>query len=85
MIISKEPINSVTDLKGRKVGTEVGSLGKYVLYAALAKYDMSLDDVTVVNVEQLNAKNAMDSNEVDAMVTYPPYSFALTIDVNSRC
>ena len=84
VIIGKEPINSVTDLKGRKVGTEVGSLGMYVLYAALAKYNMSLDDVTVVNVEQLDAKNAMDSNEVDAMVTYPPYSIALTKDANNK-
>lgn len=84
VIVGNAAILSVSDLKGRKVGAEVGSLGIFVLHAALRKYGMSLDDVTIVNVEQLDTKNAMANDEVDAVVTYPPYSISLTKHSNNK-
>lgn len=77
VIMANGGISDVSALKGHKVGAEVGSLGMYVLYAALAKYNMSLEDVEVINVEQLDAERAMKTGEIDAMVTYPPYSIAV--------
>jgi NitT/TauT family transport system substrate-binding protein len=77
-IIANAVINSMSDLKGKRVGAEVGSLGMYVLHAALVKHGMTLDDVSVVNVEQLNAETTMKSHEIDAVVTYPPYSIAVS-------
>ncbi len=77
VIIANKSIDSVAQLKGKRVGTEMGSLGMYVLHAALTKNGLSLDDVEVVNIEQLEAQGAMRDNKVDAIVTYPPYSIKI--------
>jgi NitT/TauT family transport system substrate-binding protein len=75
-ILAIKPIKSISDLKGKQVGVEVGTLGIYVLHTALKKYGMTLDDVNVVNVEQLNVDTSMDNREIDAVVTYSIDSIA---------
>lgn len=77
VILGSGTINKVSDLRGKKVGVEVGSLGMFFLYSALKANRMTLDDVQVVNVEQLDALTHIKSNQVDAMVTYPPFSLEL--------
>lgn len=77
VIIGNASVRSLADLKGKKVGTEVGSLGMFILHAALAKHGMSLDDVEVINVEQLEVHKQMKNGLVDAVVTYPPYSLSV--------
>lgn len=84
VIVANGGIRNISELKGKKIGAEVGSLGMFVLYAALAKYNLSLDDVQVTNVEQLDAERAMRAGEIDAMVTYPPYSIAVNKLPNHR-
>lgn len=74
MIIAAEDIKSVEQLKGKKVGTELGSLGVYVLAAALEKHKLELEYVETINAEQLEVLEVMKSGEVDAVVTYPPFS-----------
>ena len=77
VIVAKDPISSVTELKGKKVGVEIGLLGTYILSRAMATVELSLDDVIEINVEQLSAEQAIISGEVDAMVTYPPFSLSI--------
>lgn len=77
LIIAKDGIRSISDLKGKKIGTEIGSLGMYILAQALTKYDMDLVDIEIINVEQLDAENAITNGEIDATVTYPPFSTAI--------
>ncbi|WP_299794993.1 ABC transporter substrate-binding protein [uncultured Shewanella sp.] len=80
VILGNQSFESISDLKGKRVGCEVSSLGIYILARALAVYDMSLDDVQVVNMEQGNAHKAIATGEIDAVVTYPPYSFDMLND-----
>lgn len=77
VIIANETVSNIEALKGKKIGTEIGSLGMFVLHAALAKHGMTLDDVEVVNVEQLDAEREMKNKAIDAVVTYPPYSLTI--------
>jgi NitT/TauT family transport system substrate-binding protein len=77
IILSHESIKSVKELKGKKVGAEVGSLGMYILALALTKHGLSLDDVQILNVEQLAAEDALLNKEIDAVVTYPPFSSSI--------
>ena len=77
VIMGNASVNSIADLKGKRIGAEVGSLGMFILYAALQKHGLSLEDVTPVNVEQLEVEKAMQNAKVDAVVTYPPYSLAV--------
>lgn len=74
IIMARHNITSVKDLKGKKVGAEIGSLGMYILALALNKHGLELSDVDFINVEQLDAKSHMASGQIDAMVTYPPFS-----------
>lgn len=82
VILSQAPYQSLSDLRGKKIGCEVSSLGIYILARALTVYDMSLDDVEIVNVEQGNALHSLNIGQIDAMVTYPPYSFEILNDLN---
>ncbi len=74
VVISEKSYQSIAELKGKKIGCEVSSLGIFVLQRALAKYGMSIDDVEVVNTEQSRGKNALEEGKIDAFVTYPPTS-----------
>ncbi len=77
IIVANSTIKSVKDLKGKRVGAEIGSLGMFILSQALTREGLSLKDVDIINVEQLNAENSITNNEIDAIVTYPPYSTAI--------
>lgn len=76
-IIAHKSITGITDLKGKTVGTEVSSLGIYVLQRGLQKHNLSLDDVTVKNVEQMSGIKEMNKGDISAFVTYPPISTEL--------
>jgi NitT/TauT family transport system substrate-binding protein len=77
MIIGNASIDNMAGLRGKRVGAEVGSLGMFVLHSALVKHGLTLDDIQLVNVEQLDAEAQMKQGNIDAIVTYPPYSIAV--------
>ena len=74
VLIGATEFNSVAQLKGKRVGVEVSSLGIYVLHRALSKHGMTLDDVELVNTKQERALNELNAKNIDAVVTYPPFS-----------
>lgn len=74
LIVANKPINSIAGLKGKKVGVELDLLGSFILAQALAQHGLSTNDVTIVNVEQLEAEAQLLSKDIDAIVTYPPVS-----------
>ncbi len=61
------PIQSVADLKGRKVGFSVGGFEDAILAAMLARHDLTLDDVTLVNVN-FSLSPSLLSGQVDAVI-----------------
>lgn len=76
-VIAMAPIASIADLKGRRVGVELGSLGVYLLASALEKHQLSLTDVAMVSQDQVTMVAALREGELDAIVTYPPESLRL--------
>ena len=78
VILAKEEIKTVADLKGKKVGAEGGSLNIYVLFRALEKNGVNLKDVEVVYLDQTSMNDAISTGKVDAVVTYPPYSIEIS-------
>ena len=80
VIITNKTIKNLSLLKGRNIGCEVASLGIYLLERALAKHNLKLTDVNVRNVEQLDGKQYLMSQEIDAFVTYPPVSVEILKD-----
>ena len=67
LVLDESPVKSIADLKGRKVGFSVGGFEDAVLSAMLAKHGLSLEDVTLVNVN-FSLSPSLMSGQVDAVI-----------------
>jgi NitT/TauT family transport system substrate-binding protein len=74
MVVAKPGIESVKDLKGKKIGVEVGFVSHLLLLKALEANGMSEADVTLVNVPTHETPKAFASGDVDAVVAWQPNS-----------
>ena len=74
MVIGAPGIGSVKDLKGKKVGVEIGFVGHLLLLNALEKSGLTEADVELVNVPTNETPQVLASGEVDAIVAWQPSS-----------
>lgn len=74
MVIGKPGINSVKDLKGKKIGVEIGFVSHLLLLNALKDNGMSEADVELVNVPTNETPQVLASGDVDAIVAWQPSS-----------
>ena len=74
MVISKPEISSVRELKGKKIGVEVGFVSHLLLLKALEVNGMSESDVELVNMPTHETPKAFASGNVDAVVAWQPNS-----------
>jgi NitT/TauT family transport system substrate-binding protein len=72
-IIVDQSINSVADLKGKKVAVEEGVVDDFLLSLALEKEGMKRSDVEIVPLETGQAAAAFVAGQVDAVGAFPPY------------
>ncbi|ELS03522.1 ABC transporter, substrate-binding protein, aliphatic sulfonates family [Xenococcus sp. PCC 7305] len=72
-IIVTEDINTIEDLKGKKVAIEEGVVDDFLLTLALEENGMSRDDVEIVNLETGAAAAAFASGQTDAVGAFPPF------------
>ncbi len=71
-IIARSDINSLTELKGKRVGLESTALGSYMLSRALERHDMVLADVEKSYLKVSGHRQALEQGRVDAVVTFDP-------------
>lgn len=81
-IIAKKSsgINTLEDLAGKTIGTQVGAAGDSLLNLALAKSGLTREDVTIINMDNNNLASAILStgNEsVDAIAGWQPGTTAV--------
>jgi NitT/TauT family transport system substrate-binding protein len=74
MIIARPGIHTLQELKGRKVGIEIGLVEHMLLLNGLQKYGMSGDDVTLVNSKTNETPQVLASGQVDAIGAWQPNS-----------
>lgn len=67
LVLADGPVTSPADLKGRKIGFSVGGFEDALLRQMLGKYGVSLDDVTLVNVN-FALSQALLAGQVDAVI-----------------
>ncbi|MEV8512208.1 ABC transporter substrate-binding protein [Dactylosporangium sp. NPDC051484] len=65
-------INSVADLRGRKVGTPFASTAHYSLLAALDKAGVKESELTIVDLEPQDIQAAWTRGDLDAAYTWLP-------------
>lgn len=67
LVLDEGPVRSIADLKGRKIGYSVAGVEEALLTAILGRYDLSLADVELVNVNWSLSPSLM-SGQVDAVI-----------------
>lgn len=73
-IIAREGINSVADLKDKKVAVEEGTVDHYLLLLALAEAKLGPKDIEVVNLPTDQAAAAFAGGSVDAVGAFAPFT-----------
>jgi len=76
MVIGRPGIGSIEQLKGKKIGVEIGFVSHLLLLNALEKHGMSESDVELVNVPTNETPQVLASGDVDAIVAWQPNSGA---------
>jgi NitT/TauT family transport system substrate-binding protein len=73
-IIVSEEINSVADLKGKKIAAEEGTVDHYLLLLGLEKEGLSTADIEFVPLETGQAATAFVGGQVDAVAVFAPFT-----------
>lgn len=76
MIVAKPGIESVKDLKGKKIGIEVGFVEHLMLLKALESAGLSESDVEIVPTPTNQTPQVLASGQVDAIGAWQPSSGA---------
>lgn len=74
MIVARPGIKSVTELKGKKIGVEVGFVSHLLLLKALESANLAEKDVTLVNVPTDQTPQTLKSGGADAIAAWQPNS-----------
>src|SRR5262245_7002596 len=72
MVIARAGVNSLVDLKGKKIGVEIGFVDHLLLLNGLEKNGMSESDVELVNVPTNETPQVLASGQVDAVAAWQP-------------
>jgi NitT/TauT family transport system substrate-binding protein len=81
MIVAKAGIKSIADLKGKKIGVEVGLVDHLLLLKGLESAHMTEKDVKIVNIKTDETPQALKSGQVDAIGAWQPNSGAALKEV----
>ncbi|WP_024850651.1 ABC transporter substrate-binding protein [Hydrogenovibrio kuenenii] len=74
MIIGQPGITSIKQLKGKKIGVEVGFVDHLLVLKALESAGMKESDVTLVNVPTNETPQVLASGQVSAIAAWQPSS-----------
>jgi NitT/TauT family transport system substrate-binding protein len=73
VVVGRNSMRTMKDLKGKSVAVESSALGAFVLSRALAVSGMQASDVNVVHLESNEQTSAFEKGQVDGAVTFDPY------------
>lgn len=68
------PANKLGDLRGKRIATGRGSVGHFLVLAALRQANIPVDAVKLTFLLPADAKAALTSGAVDAWATWEPYT-----------
>lgn len=73
-VIVREGINSVADLKGKKVAAEEGTVDHFLLLLGLKQAGISPQDIQFIPLETGKAAAAFVGGQVDAVAVFAPFT-----------
>jgi sulfonate transport system substrate-binding protein len=84
LVPKDSPIQTLNDLKGKKIAVAKGSSGFNVLYRALEKAGLKPDDVKIIQFQPDEAQPAFETGAVDAWSIWEPFVSLQTLKKNAR-
>ena len=73
VIVASPNINSVKELKNKRVAVENNAVGGFILARALNINGMDYSDITIVPISPMEQENEFSNNTIDAAVSFDPY------------
>lgn len=77
VILAKNSVSNVADLRGKRIAVEECSLNEYLLARALQLEAIPIHEIELLHLAQLEMPRALARGEIDAVVTYPPISVGI--------
>lgn len=74
LVLENSSIQTLADLKGKKIGFDKGSSAHYVLVRSLAKVGLEFSDIEPVYLTQPEALPLFRQGAIDAWVVWVPYT-----------
>jgi NitT/TauT family transport system substrate-binding protein len=74
MVIAQPGLKTLKDLKGKKIGVEIGFVDHLLLLKGLEANGMKESDVELVNVPTAETPKALESKDVSAIAAWQPNS-----------
>jgi len=74
VILAKPEIESIRDLKGKSIGVSRNSYLEYILSVALAGENVSINDVTIIDMPSEKSVEALSKGMIDAVIAWGPFA-----------
>ena len=72
-LVARAGIETLLDLRGSRIGVEIGTVGHLSVLKILEKTGININDVTLVSIPAWEIQQAMLDGKIDAGVTWEPY------------
>lgn len=85
LVVTKDsPIQSVSDLSGKKIAATKGTDPYFFLLRSLHEHGMSAADVEIVNLQHADGRTALERGDVDAWAGLDPFMAQTELEQGSR-
>lgn len=84
LVPGNSPIQTLKDLKGKKIAVAKGSSGFNILYRALENAGLKPNDVKIIQLQPDEAQPAFETGAVDAWSIWEPFVSLQTLKKNAR-
>jgi NitT/TauT family transport system substrate-binding protein len=83
-IVARQGIQSVKDLKGKKVGTKLGTVTHLILLEALKFNQMKPEDVEIKDISNERGMETLKKGDLDAVVVWEPSLSQTAKDIQGK-
>ncbi|WP_017729253.1 sulfonate ABC transporter substrate-binding protein [Halalkalibacterium ligniniphilum] len=84
LVHKDSPIQTIEDLKGKKVVLNRGSNVHYLLVKALEEAGLALNDIEVIYLPPADARIAFNRGDVDAWVIWDPFFASAEVELEAK-
>ena len=77
-LVGNTSINNLSEIKGKRIGVERTALGEYMLHRILQHAQLSVEDVTIIDLPADKHVQGLTKQAIDLAITFEPFINELT-------